>query len=94
MGPRSRAGEMGPRAHAAQRRVPAALGRAAGLAAFRRPQGADASGVAAIEVDCQALFTEDESKALLVLTAAPRSEAESRLKLMAVLGAQQFVDEH
>ncbi|GIG37929.1 helix-turn-helix transcriptional regulator [Cellulomonas pakistanensis] len=46
--------------------------------------------VGAIEVDCQALFTEDGSQTLLVLTAAPRSEAESRLRLLAVLGTQQF----
>ena len=44
----------------------------------------------AIEVDCQALFTEDESQVLLVLTAAPRSEAESKLQLLAVLGTQQI----
>ncbi|RLP76093.1 XRE family transcriptional regulator [Mycetocola tolaasinivorans] len=43
-----------------------------------------------IEVDCQSLFTEDESQALLVLTAAPRSEAESKLALLAVLGNQRF----
>ena len=45
-----------------------------------------------IEVDCQALFTEDESQVLLVLTAAPRSEAESKLQLLAVLGTQQLAD--
>ncbi|HEY0215759.1 MAG TPA: helix-turn-helix transcriptional regulator [Cellulomonas sp.] len=44
-----------------------------------------------IEVDCQALFTEDESHALVVLTAPPRSEAESKLALLAVLGTQEFV---
>lgn len=43
-----------------------------------------------IEVDCQVLFTEDESQALLVLTAPPRSEAASKLELLAVLGNQQF----
>lgn len=43
-----------------------------------------------IEVDCQALFTEDESQALLVLTARPRSEAASKLGLLAVLGTQRF----
>ncbi|MCD0445349.1 helix-turn-helix transcriptional regulator [Glycomyces sp. A-F 0318] len=42
--------------------------------------------VGPIELDCQALFTEDQSQSLLVLTAAPRSEAEERLKLLAVLG--------
>lgn len=44
-------------------------------------------------VDCQALFTEDESQVLLVLTATPRSEAESRLQMLAVLGTQQLADE-
>lgn len=43
-----------------------------------------------IEVDCQALFTEDESQVLLVLTAPPRSDAASKLALLAVLGTQQF----
>ncbi|MWV47952.1 helix-turn-helix domain-containing protein [Rathayibacter sp. VKM Ac-2803] len=43
-----------------------------------------------IEVDCQVLFTEDDSQALLVLTAPPRSEAAGRLELLAVLGSQQF----
>ncbi len=46
--------------------------------------------VGEIEVDCQALFTEDQSQALLVLTAAPRSEADSKLKLLSVVGTQQF----
>jgi len=44
----------------------------------------------AIELDCQALFSEDQSQALLVLTAAPRSEAAEKLELLAVLGQQQF----
>lgn len=43
-----------------------------------------------IEVDCQVLFTEDQSQALLVLTAAPRSEAAEKLELLGVLGQQQF----
>jgi transcriptional regulator with XRE-family HTH domain len=42
--------------------------------------------VGPIELDCQVLFTEDQSQALLVLTAEPRSEAEEKLKLLAVLG--------
>ncbi|SDC97775.1 helix-turn-helix transcriptional regulator [Glycomyces harbinensis] len=42
--------------------------------------------VGPLELDCQVLFTEDQSQALLVLTAAPRSEAEEKLKLLAVLG--------
>lgn len=46
-----------------------------------------------IEVDCQVLFTEDQSQALLVLTAPPRSEAASKLELLAILGGQQFSTE-
>ena len=49
--------------------------------------------VGPIEVDCQVLFTEDESQVLLVLTAAPRSDAESKLKLLTVLGTQDFANE-
>lgn len=41
-------------------------------------------------MDCQVLFTEDGSQTLLVLTAAPRSEAEGRLRLLSVLGTQAF----
>ncbi|WP_460303690.1 MmyB family transcriptional regulator [Actinocorallia aurea] len=43
-----------------------------------------------IEVDCQVLFTEDQSQALLVLTAAPRTEAEEQLRLLGVLGRTRF----
>ncbi|MGA1835365.1 helix-turn-helix transcriptional regulator [Herbiconiux sp. 11R-BC] len=44
----------------------------------------------AIDLDCQALFTEDQGQALLVLTAAPRSDAAEKLALLAVIGQQQF----
>ena len=43
-----------------------------------------------IELDCQVLFTDDGAQTLLVLTAAPRSEAEGKLKLLAVVGQQEF----
>lgn len=43
-----------------------------------------------IEVDCQVLFTEDRSQALLVLTPEPRSEDEEKIRLLAVLGVQRF----
>ncbi|WP_213815490.1 helix-turn-helix transcriptional regulator [Glaciihabitans sp. dw_435] len=43
-----------------------------------------------IELDCQVLFTEDQGQALLVLTAAPRTEAAEKLELLAVVGQQQF----
>jgi len=44
----------------------------------------------AIELDCQALFTEDQSQCLLVLTAPPRTEAAEKLALLSVLGTQSF----
>ncbi|MEP7762864.1 helix-turn-helix transcriptional regulator [Sanguibacter sp. 25GB23B1] len=43
-----------------------------------------------LELDCQALFTEDQSQALLVLTAPPRTEAWEKLQLLAVVGSQSF----
>ncbi|HEX4830243.1 MAG TPA: helix-turn-helix transcriptional regulator [Trebonia sp.] len=43
-----------------------------------------------IEVDCQVLFTEDQSQALLVLTAAPRTEAYGKLRLLSVVGTERF----
>ncbi|AFR49140.1 helix-turn-helix transcriptional regulator [Gordonia sp. KTR9] len=46
--------------------------------------------VGAIEVDCQALFTEDETQVLLVLTAAPRTDAAGKIELLNVLGTQQL----
>ena len=46
--------------------------------------------VGELEVDCQVLFTQDQSQALLVLTAAPRTDTEEKLRLLAVLGTQTF----
>lgn len=43
-----------------------------------------------IEVDCQVLFTQDESQVLIVLTAPPRSEAAEKIRLLGVVGAQRF----
>ncbi|HEY3954200.1 MAG TPA: helix-turn-helix transcriptional regulator [Streptosporangiaceae bacterium] len=43
-----------------------------------------------IELDCQVLFTEDQSQALLVLTAPPRTEGYEKLQLLAVLGQERF----
>ena len=45
-----------------------------------------------IEVDCQVLFTEDQSQALLVLTAPPRTEGHEKLQLLGVLGQQRFAE--
>ncbi|TVT54128.1 helix-turn-helix domain-containing protein [Amycolatopsis rhizosphaerae] len=44
----------------------------------------------AIEVDCQVLFTEDQSQMLLVLTAPPRSEGHEKLRLLATVGRERF----
>jgi hypothetical protein len=46
----------------------------------------------AIELDCQVLFTEDQSQLLLVLTAPPRTEGYEKLQLLAVLGHQHFAE--
>uniref|UniRef100_A0AAU3GMT3 Helix-turn-helix transcriptional regulator n=1 Tax=Streptomyces sp. NBC_01401 TaxID=2903854 RepID=A0AAU3GMT3_9ACTN len=43
-----------------------------------------------IELDCQALFTEDQSQTLLVLTAPPRTEGYEKLRLLAALGLNRF----
>jgi transcriptional regulator with XRE-family HTH domain len=43
-----------------------------------------------IEVDCQVLFTEDQSQSLLVLTAPPRSEGDEKLRLLSVIGTERF----
>jgi transcriptional regulator with XRE-family HTH domain len=45
-----------------------------------------------IELDCQVLFTEDQSQALLVLTAPPRTEGYEKLQLLAVLGQERFAE--
>lgn len=41
-----------------------------------------------IELDCQVLFTEDQSQALLVLTAEPHTEDDEKLRLLNVVGTQ------
>ena len=43
-----------------------------------------------IELDCQVLFTEDQSQALLVLTAPRGTEADEKLRLLAVIGHERF----
>lgn len=46
--------------------------------------------VGAIEVDCQALFTEDQSQTLLVLTGRAGTDAAEKLQLLSVLGQERF----
>jgi len=45
----------------------------------------------AIEVDCQVLFTEDQSQALLVLIAPPRTEGYEKLQPL-VSGHEHFAE--
>ena len=45
-----------------------------------------------LELDCQALFTENQSQTLLVLTAPPRTESHEKLQLLAVLGLDRFAE--
>lgn len=47
--------------------------------------------VGEIAVDCQALFTEDQSQVLLVLTPTVGTDAAAKLELLGVLGNQLFV---
>ncbi|MGC4887231.1 MULTISPECIES: helix-turn-helix transcriptional regulator [unclassified Micromonospora] len=90
MGPRSRAGEL-------VRVLRAASDEFAGL--WERHEVAQRYAdhktlihpeLGPIELDCQVLFTEDQSQALLVLTAPPRSEGAEKLRLLAVLGHEHF----
>src|SRR5580693_1026035 len=92
MGPRSRAGEL---ARALQKASP----EFAGL--WERHEVAKRFAdhkilihplLGPIEVDCQALFTEDQSQALLVLTAPPHTESYEKLRLLAVLGHEHFAE--
>lgn len=46
----------------------------------------------AIELDCQALFTEDQSQTLLVLTAPPHTEGYEKLRLLSALGLNRFTE--
>lgn len=46
--------------------------------------------VGRIDVDCQVLSAQDQGQALLVLTPVPGSEAEEKIRLLAVLGHEEF----
>jgi transcriptional regulator with XRE-family HTH domain len=92
MGPPSRAGEL---ARALQRASPefAALWERHEVAKrFEDHKTLIHPELGPIEVDCQVLFTEDQSQALLVLTAPPRTEGYEKLQLLAVVGQQRFAE--
>lgn len=46
--------------------------------------------VGRIDVDCQVLSAQDQGQVLLVLTPVPGSEAEEKIRLLAVLGHEEF----
>jgi hypothetical protein len=90
MGPRSRAGEI---VRALQKASPefAALWERHEVARrFEDHKVLIHPELGEIELDCQVLFTEDQSQALLVLTAPPRTEGYEKLQLLAVLGHEHF----
>lgn len=53
---------------------------------FRHPE------VGRLELECQTLVAESESQILLVYTATPGSESAERLRLLGVIGGQEFAD--
>jgi transcriptional regulator with XRE-family HTH domain len=94
MGPRSRAGEI---VRALQKASPVFAGlweRHEVARRFEDHKTLIHPELGPIELDCQALFTEDQSQALLVLTAPPRTEGYEKLQLLAVLGQQRFAETH
>lgn len=50
--------------------------------------------VGAIEFDCQALFTEDQSQTLIVLTVPLRSSAADQLEFLRAIGSTRFSSSH
>ncbi len=94
MGPRSRAGEI---VRALQKASPQFAGlweRHEVARRFEDHKTLIHPELGPIELDCQALLTEDQSQALLVLTAPPRTEGYEKLQLLAVLGQQRFAETH
>ena len=91
MGPRSRAGELVRALTKASPEFAALWERHEVARRFEDHKVLLHPELGAIEVDCQVLFTEDQSQALLVLTAPPRSEGYEKLQLLAVLGQERFV---
>jgi MmyB-like transcription regulator ligand binding domain len=46
--------------------------------------------IGTIELDCQVMVAQNEAQMLLVYTATPGTEDHDKLKLLAVIGTQQF----
>jgi len=92
MGPRSRAGELARALQKASAEFAALWERHEVAKRFEDHKTLIHPELGPIEVDCQVLFTEDQSQALLVLTAPPRTEGYEKLQLLAVLGQQRFAE--
>jgi transcriptional regulator with XRE-family HTH domain len=90
MGPRSRAGELVRALQKASSEFASLWERHEVAQRFADHKTLIHPELGEIEVDCQVLFTEDQSQALLVLTAAPRTESYDKLQLLAVLGQERF----
>ena len=90
MGPRSAAGEMVRALQKASQEFAELWERHEVARRFEDHKVLIHSELGPIELDCQVLFSEDQSIALLVLTAAPRTEDDEKLQLLAVLGQERF----
>jgi hypothetical protein len=90
MGTRSRAGELVRALEKASEEFAALWARQEVSRRFEDHKTLIHAELGPLEVDCQALFTEDQAQVLLVLTASPRSETEEKLKLLNVLGHERF----
>jgi hypothetical protein len=90
MGPRSRAGELVAALQKVSAEFAALWERHEVARRFEDHKTLIHPELGAIELDCQVLFTEDQSQALLVLTAPPRTEGHEKLQLLAVLGHEHF----
>ncbi|WP_308492186.1 helix-turn-helix transcriptional regulator [Microbacterium terrisoli] len=90
MGPRSRAGELVRALQSASDEFAELWERHEVAARFEDHKTLIHPELGPIELDCQVLFTEDQSQALLVLTAPPHTEAAQKLELLAVLGTQRM----
>ncbi|CAL9454266.1 hypothetical protein SUDANB171_02491 [Streptomyces sp. enrichment culture] len=91
-GPRSQAGELVRVLGAASEEFAALWARHEVAQRFEDHKTLLHPEVGPIELDCQALFTEDQSQTLLVLTAPPRSPGYEKLQLLAVLGLDRFTE--
>jgi hypothetical protein len=94
MGPRSRAGELARALQKASTEFASLWERHEVARRFEDHKTLIHPELGPIEVDCQVLFTEDQSQALLVLTAPPRTEGYEKLQLLGVLGQQRFAQSH